>query len=132
MARRKKDAPTLAESIDTMRRNKRRIQVFTPPEIIDFIEKSVDHILRTEFGQSEGINSDKVHIIDPFAGEANFTTRGIDTGVITRETAGRIEHMELLPESCEIARKELRKRGVKNPIIRNTDTFTERDIKCQE
>ena len=119
------------EQIATARAHKKKVQVWTPPEIISFIENSIDHILKTEFGQDEGINSKDIHIIDPFAGEANFTTVGLDQNIITKETAARIEHMEILPESVEIAKKELQKRGVKNPIIHNIDTFNQ-DPRGQE
>ena len=113
------------DEIAKARAHKKKVQVFTPVEVIDFIENSVDHILKTEFGVKEGLNGKNLHIIDPFAGEGNFTTRGLDTGIITKETAARIEHMEILPESVEIAKKELAKRGVKNPIIHNIDTFNQ-------
>lgn len=117
------DKPLTDREVEDARRNKKKVQVFTPPEIIDFIENSVDHILKTEFGVAGGLNGEHIHIIDPFAGEANFTTRGMDTGIITPETAARIEHMEILPESCDIAREELGRRGVGNPVIRNVDTL---------
>ena len=111
-------------TLDTARKQKEKVQVFTPPEVIDFIENSIDHILKTEFGK-EGLNAEDIDIIDPFAGEANFTTRGIDTGIITPETADRITHMEILPESVELAKKYLKQRGVKNPIVKNVDTLEE-------
>ncbi len=120
------DKPLTDEDVAKARQDKKKVQVFTPPELIDFIENSVDHILKTEFGVADGLNGERVHIIDPFAGEANFTTRGMDAGIITPETAARIEHMEILPESCDIAREELGKRGVGNPIIRNVDTLAHR------
>ena len=113
------------KTLDKARKHKKKVQVFTPPEIIDFIENSIDHILKTEFDQPEGINGKNIEIIDPFAGEANFTCRGLDTGLISKETAGRIDHMEILPESAEIARQNLIDRGVKNPKVRNVDTFAE-------
>ena len=111
------------DEIVKARKHKKTVQVFTPVEIIDFINNSIDHILKTEFNQPEGINSKEVNIIDPFAGHANFTTRGIDTNTITKETAARITHMEIIPEDAEIAKQELIKRGVKNPIVHNVDTF---------
>jgi predicted helicase len=57
--------------------------VYTPVEIIDFILKSVDHLLRTEFGQTLG--SEGVHIIDPFAGTGTFITRLFQSGLLTKE-----------------------------------------------
>ncbi len=57
--------------------------VYTPVEIVDFILKSVDHLLRTEFGQTLG--SPGVHILDPFAGTGTFITRLFQSGLLTKE-----------------------------------------------
>ena len=57
--------------------------VYTPVEIVDFILKSVDHLLRTEFGQTLG--SEGVHILDPFTGTGTFVTRLIQSGLISKE-----------------------------------------------
>jgi len=57
--------------------------VYTPIEIVDFILKSVDHLLRTEFGQTLG--SPGVHILDPFTGTGTFITRLIQSGLISKE-----------------------------------------------
>ncbi len=55
--------------------------VYTPVEIVDFILKSVDHLLRTEFGQT--IGSPGVHILDPFTGTGTFITRLFQSGLLT-------------------------------------------------
>ena len=47
--------------------------VYTPQPIVDFMVKSVDQILRTEFDRS--ISDPGVHIIDPFVGTGNFIVR---------------------------------------------------------
>ncbi len=47
--------------------------VYTPQPIVDFMVKSVEHILQTEFGRS--IADEGVHIIDPFVGTGNFIVR---------------------------------------------------------
>ncbi len=47
--------------------------VYTPQPIVDFIVKSVDRILKTEFGRS--LSDTGVHIIDPFVGTGNFIVR---------------------------------------------------------
>ncbi len=47
--------------------------VYTPQPIVDFMVKSVDHILETEFGRS--LSDRGVHIIDPFVGTGNFIVR---------------------------------------------------------
>ncbi len=47
--------------------------VYTPQPIVDFMVKSVSHILTTEFGRS--LSDTGVHIIDPFVGTGNFIVR---------------------------------------------------------
>ena len=47
--------------------------VYTPQPIVDFMVKSVEHILQTEFDRS--ISDGGVHIIDPFVGTGNFIVR---------------------------------------------------------
>ena len=44
--------------------------VYTPQPIVDFMVKSVEHILQTEFDRS--LSDSGVHIIDPFVGTGNF------------------------------------------------------------
>ena len=109
------------DSLEKLRKIDSKVHVETPIEIIDFINNSINEILQTEFGKD--INSKDIHILDPFAGEAQFTARGIDTGTITKETAGRIEHYEVIPERAEQAIRELEKRGVINPDVKNVDTM---------
>ncbi len=47
--------------------------VYTPQPIVDFMVKSVEHILQTEFERS--LSDGGVHIIDPFVGTGNFIVR---------------------------------------------------------
>ncbi len=47
--------------------------VYTPQPIVDFMVKSVEHVLKTEFGRS--LSDRGVHIIDPFVGTGNFIVR---------------------------------------------------------
>ena len=47
--------------------------VYTPQPIVDFMVKSVEHILQTEFNRS--MSDTGVHIIDPFVGTGNFIVR---------------------------------------------------------
>ena len=47
--------------------------VYTPQPIVDFMVKSVEHVLMTEFGRS--LSDMGVHIIDPFVGTGNFIVR---------------------------------------------------------
>ncbi|MDQ3288438.1 MAG: DEAD/DEAH box helicase family protein [Pseudomonadota bacterium] len=57
--------------------------VYTPVEVVDFIIHSVNHILKTEFGETLG--SKGVHIIDPFTGTGTFITRLMQSGLISAE-----------------------------------------------
>ena len=47
--------------------------VYTPQPIVDFMVKSVEHILNTEFNRS--LSDSGVNIIDPFVGTGNFIVR---------------------------------------------------------
>ena len=62
--------------------------VYTPQPIVDFMVRSVDQILKTEFGNGrpavgngdlhpshDSLSSPDVHIIDPFVGTGNFIVR---------------------------------------------------------
>ena len=62
--------------------------VFTPVEVVDFIVKSVDVVLRKHFNKN--LASENVHILDPFTGTGTFITRTLnylkslmDSGEIT-------------------------------------------------
>ena len=47
--------------------------VYTPQPIVDFMVRSVEEILKAEFGRS--LSDKDVHILDPFVGTGNFLTR---------------------------------------------------------
>ena len=47
--------------------------VYTPQPIVDFMVKSVEHVLQTEFNRS--LSDSGVNIIDPFVGTGNFIVR---------------------------------------------------------
>lgn len=57
--------------------------VYTPVEVVDFILRSVDHILRTEFNVSLG--RPNVHILDPFTGTGTFITRLMQLGLVSAD-----------------------------------------------
>ena len=57
--------------------------VYTPVEIVDFILRSVEHLLRHEFdavARDEG-----VHVLDPFTGTGTFIVRLLQSGLIQPE-----------------------------------------------
>ena len=47
--------------------------VYTPQPIVDFMVRSVEELLKSEFGKS--LSDEGVHILDPFTGTGNFITR---------------------------------------------------------
>ena len=61
--------------------------VYTPVEVVDFILHSVQHLLKTEFGEELG--SKNVHILDPFTGTGTFITRLMQSGLISE---GQLPH----------------------------------------
>lgn len=66
--------------------------VFTPVEVVDFIIKSVDVVLREHFGKT--LASENVHILDPFTGTGTFITR-------------TLQHLKLLMDQGEISYEDI-------------------------
>ena len=54
--------------------------VYTPLEIVDFINHSVNDLLQQEFNQQ--ISDQNVHILDPFTGTGSFLTRLMQNDII--------------------------------------------------
>ena len=61
--------------------------VYTPTEIIDYILRETDRVLRREFGKS--LADDGVHILDPFAGTGAFMAHLIESDLIPTEKLRR-------------------------------------------
>lgn len=55
--------------------------VYTPTEIVDFILRSADHVMREHFGK--GLTDEGVLVLDGFAGTGTFITRLLQSGLIT-------------------------------------------------
>ncbi|MER6936516.1 type ISP restriction/modification enzyme [Nocardioides sp. NPDC127514] len=73
--------------------------VYTPVEIVDFILRSADDVLRQEFGQ--GLTDEGVHILDPFTGTGTFMVRLLQSGLIephdlARKYANELHASEIL------------------------------------
>ncbi|MFQ1003065.1 DEAD/DEAH box helicase [Modestobacter sp. SSW1-42] len=73
--------------------------VYTPVEIVDFILRSADEVLRAEFGQ--GLTDEGVHVLDPFTGTGTFLVRLLQSGLIephdlTRKYANELHANEIL------------------------------------
>ncbi|PFG45025.1 putative helicase [Georgenia soli] len=54
--------------------------VYTPTQVVDFILRSVETVLQTEFGAS--ISDEGVHVLDPFTGTGTFLVRLLESGLI--------------------------------------------------
>ncbi|MGH3852885.1 MAG: DEAD/DEAH box helicase [Pseudonocardiaceae bacterium] len=72
--------------------------VYTPIQIVDFILRSVEHLLGTEFGSS--LNNEDVHVLDPFTGTGTFIARLLQSGLISaanllRKYAGELHANEI-------------------------------------
>src|SRR5699024_4461275 len=67
--------------------------VYTPVEVVDFINYSVNDILKKEFDRS--ISDENIHLLDPFTGTGTFITRLIQSGLIKKEDLGRKYHKEI-------------------------------------
>lgn len=67
--------------------------VYTPVEIVDFINHSVADILKTTFGRS--LSDKDVNVLDPFAGTGTFLARMIESGLIDKDALTRKYEEEL-------------------------------------
>ncbi len=67
--------------------------VYTPIEVVDFIIRSVEDLLRHEFDAS--LSDQDVHVIDPFTGTGTFITRLLQSGLIHPEDLRRKYTSEL-------------------------------------
>lgn len=61
--------------------------VYTPTEIIDYILRETDRVLKREFGKS--LADEGVHILDPFAGTGSFIAHLIESDLIPDD---KLEH----------------------------------------
>lgn len=57
--------------------------VYTPEEVVDFINRSVADLLQKEFHQS--LADKGVHVLDPFTGTGTFMTRLMQSGLIPKD-----------------------------------------------
>ena len=60
---------------------------YTPVEVVDYIIRSVEDLLKSEFDAS--LSDEGVHIIDPFVGTGSFITRLLQSGIIKAEDLRR-------------------------------------------
>ena len=67
--------------------------VYTPVEVVDYIVRSVEDVLKQEFNAS--ISDEGVHLLDPFIGTGTFITRLMRSGLIRPEDLKRKYASEL-------------------------------------
>ena len=67
--------------------------VYTPVQVVDFIIKSADDALKSEFGI--GLTDKNVHILDPFTGTGTFMVRLLQSGIIEEKDLTRKFREEL-------------------------------------
>ena len=61
--------------------------VYTPIEVVDFINNSVAQILKKDFNRN--LSDENIHILDPFTGTGTFITRLLQTGLIDKKAVER-------------------------------------------
>ena len=67
--------------------------VYTPVEVVDFINQSVAKVLKKEFNRN--LSDENIHILDPFTGTGTFITRMIQQGLIDKDALPRKYAKEL-------------------------------------
>ena len=67
--------------------------VYTPVEAVDYVVRSVEDVLLSEFGTN--VSSSGVHVMDPFTGTGTFLTRLLSSGLILPEDLPRKYSEEL-------------------------------------
>lgn len=67
--------------------------VYTPVEIVDFINQSVVDVLKKEFKRT--LSDENVHVMDPFTGTGTFITRMLQSGLINKDAMERKYKKEL-------------------------------------
>ena len=119
--------------------------VYTPIEVVDFINHSVNDILKKEFGSSLG--SHGVHIMDPFTGTGTFITRMMQSPelIAPQELEHKYRHelhaQEILPLAYYVASINIESvyhdlmgkdaaHYERNRIVVLTDTFSEVEDKA--
>jgi predicted helicase len=68
--------------------------VYTPVEIVDFINRAVNDLLHEHF-DGASLSDEGVHVLDPFTGTGTFIARMIQSGLITPDALARKFHQEL-------------------------------------
>ena len=96
--------------------------VETPQEVIDFMARSVQELLKEHFGVD--LDDERVKLIDPCAGTGQFVCRMVETGEISPETAARTHQYEVDKERAEQCEDNTKKATGKAKVhVFNIDTL---------
>lgn len=84
--------------------------VYTPVEVVDFINRSVADLMKQEFGTN--LYDDGVHILDPFSGTGTFLARLMQSGLIPQDKlpkkfATELHGNEIVPLAYYVASMNL-------------------------
>lgn len=103
--------------------------VYTPVPIVDFIIKSAEFVLNTEFGRS--ISDENVRVIDPFTGTGTFITRLLQSGIIRPEDLERKYKHEIFANEIVLLAYYIASVNIENAyhdeILRGQRPFAQND-----
>lgn len=71
---------TFLAQYDPAERERRGVY-YTPEPVVSYIVRSLHHLLKTEFGKTDGLASDGVTLLDPAAGTMTFVARAAQEAV---------------------------------------------------
>ena len=97
--------------------------VYTPPAVVDFILRSVDHTLRENFGR--GLTDKGVNVIDPFTGAGTFIARMMskDIGLIRDKDIERKYGMEMFANEVVLLAYYIAAVNCESVYGQGTETF---------
>lgn len=99
--------------------------VYTPTEIVDFILRSVNDLLVTEFNTT--ISAPGVHVLDPFTGTGTFITRLLTSGLIAPEDLDRKYRGELHANEITLLAYYIAAANIEATFHDLTDSFARDD-----
>lgn len=98
--------------------------VYTPVEVVDFIIRSVEHVLNKEFSRS--LSDKNVNIIDPFTGTGTFITRLLQSGIIKDKDLERKYKHEIFANEIVLLAYYIASINIENvyhDLQHNNDTY---------
>jgi hypothetical protein len=75
---------------------KRRGVYYTPPELVAYLVRAADTLLRTEFGLQDGLADESVTVLDPAAGTGTFLLGAAEKALATEAKKGTAAQRKLV------------------------------------